>query len=125
MATDPIHQFQITKLYDFGEVVLPVFGRTELAFTNSHLAMTVAFAAIVIFLSIVTARMKVVPGRTQATGEALFSLIDNLGESIIGHEGRKLFPFVFSLFMFILAMNVLGLLLVFTVTSQLAITATF
>jgi F-type H+-transporting ATPase subunit a len=125
MATDPIHQFQITKLVDFGEVTLPVFGRTELAFTNSHLAMTIAFAAIVIFLSIVTASMKVVPGRAQAVGETLFSMIDNLGESIIGHEGRKLFPFVFTVFMFILAMNVLGLLLTFTVTSQLAITATF
>lgn len=122
---DPIHQFEIHKLIDFGQVTLPVVGVTDLAFTNSHLAMTIAFAVVVIFLSIVTASMKVVPTRTQAVGEQLFSMIDNLGESIIGHEGRKLFPFVFTLFMFILAMNVLGLLLTFTVTSQLAITATF
>jgi F-type H+-transporting ATPase subunit a len=79
----------------------------------------------VIFLTIVTANMKVVPGRTQAVGEQLFSMIDNLGESIIGHEGKALFPFVFTLFVFILAMNILGLMLTFTVTSQLAITATF
>ena len=125
MAADPIHQFQITKLADFGQVDLPVLGSTSLAFTNSHLAMTIAFVAIVGFLSLVTASMKVVPGRLQATGEQLFGLIDNLVESIIGHDGRKLFPFVFTIFSLILAMNFLGLFLTFTVTSQLAITAAF
>ncbi len=125
MAADPIHQFQIEKLVDFGQVNLPLIGRTDLAFTNSHLAMTIAFAAVVLFMSLVTARMQVVPGRLQTVGEQLFGMIDNLGESIIGHEGKKLFPFVFTVFSFILAMNVLGLLLTFTVTSQLAITATF
>ena len=55
----------------------------------------------------------------------MFGLIDNMTESIIGHEGRKYFPFVFTLFTFILGMNFLGLLLSFTVTSQLAITVTF
>jgi F-type H+-transporting ATPase subunit a len=125
MAADPIHQFQITKLADFGEVSLPLFGRTELAFTNSHLAMTLAFVAIVGFMAAATAKMQVVPGRLQAVGEQLFGMIDNLAESIIGHEGKKLFPFVFTVFSFILAMNILGLLLTFTATSQLAITATF
>ena len=124
-ANDPIHQFQIEKLVDFGTVNLPVFGRSELAFTNSHLAMTIAFVIVVGFLSLVTARMQVVPGRMQAVGETLFGMIDNLAESIIGHDGKKYFPFVFTVFMFILAMNVIGLLLTFTVTSQLAVTATF
>lgn len=125
MAADPIHQFQITKLADFGTVNLPLIGTTDLAFTNSHLAMTIAFVIVVGFLSLVTANMQVVPGRLQAAGEQLFGMIDNLGESIIGHDGKKLFPFVFTIFMFILAMNFLGLFLTFTVTSQLAITATF
>lgn len=125
MAADPIHQFQITKLADFGTVNLPLIGTTDLAFTNSHLAMTIAFVIVVGFLSLVTANMQVVPGRLQAVGEQLFGMIDNLGESIIGHDGKKLFPFVFTIFMFILAMNFLGLFLTFTVTSQLAITATF
>ena len=125
MAADPIEQFKITKLVDFGQVNLPLIGRTDLAFTNSHLAMTIAFAVIVLFMMAVTANMQVVPGRLQAVGEQLFSMIDDLGESIIGHEGKALFPFVFTIFSFILAMNVLGLLLTFTVTSQLAITATF
>jgi F-type H+-transporting ATPase subunit a len=121
---DPIHQFQIEKLVDFGAVTLPVFGRSELAFTNSHLAMTIAFVLVVGFLSLVTARMQVVPGRLQAVGETLFGMIDNLAESIIGHDGRKYFPFVFTVFTFILGMNMIGLFLTFTVTSQLAITAT-
>jgi F-type H+-transporting ATPase subunit a len=125
MATDPIHQFKIEKLVDFGTYNLPVFGQSDIAFTNSHMAMTIAFAVVVGFLSLVTAKMQVVPGRMQAVGENLFHLIDDLADSIIGHDGRKYFPFVFSVFMFILAMNVIGLFLTFTVTSQLAITATF
>jgi len=124
-ANDPIHQFQIEKLVDFGTVNLPLFGRSDIAFTNSHLAMTVAFVLVVGFMSLVTAKMQVVPGRLQAAGETLFGMIDNLTESIIGHEGRKYFPFVFTVFSFILAMNLLGLLLTFTATSQLAITAAF
>ena len=125
MAADPIEQFKISKLIDFGQVDLPLIGKTDLAFTNSHVAMTIAFVAIVAFLTIVTSNMKVVPGRTQAAGEQLFSMIDDLGDSIIGHEGRALFPFVFTVFSFILAMNLLGLFATFAVTSQLAITATF
>src|ERR1700761_2461840 len=125
MAADPIQQFRITKLVDFGQVNLPLVGRTDLAFTNSHVAMTIAFLAIVLFMTLVTTNMQVVPGRLQATGEQLFSMIDDLGESIIGHEGKKLFPFIFTVFSFILAMNILGLLLTFTVTSQLAIPAPF
>lgn len=122
---DPIHQFQIEKLVDFGTVTLPVFGRSEIAFTNSHLAMTIAFVLVVGFLSLVTARMQVVPGRLQSVGEGVFGLIDNLAESIIGHDGRKYFPFVFTVFLLILAMNFIGLFLTFTATSQLAVTATF
>lgn len=125
MAADPIQQFRIEKLIDFGQVTLPVIGRVDLAFTNSHLAMTIAFLVIVGFMALVTANMQVVPNRMQAAGESLFTLIDDLSESIIGHEGRAYFPFVFTVFSFILAMNLLGLLLTFTVTSQLAITATF
>jgi F-type H+-transporting ATPase subunit a len=125
MAADPIEQFKISKLVDFGQVNLPVIGRTDLAFTNSHLAMTIAFVIIVLFMMLVTAKMQVVPGRLQAVGEQIFTMVDDLAESLIGHEGRKLFPFVLTLFCFILVMNFLGLFLTFTATSQLAITATF
>lgn len=122
---DPIHQFEITKLVDLPDVTLPVVGTVDLAFTNSHMAMTIAFVAIVGFLAAVTASPKVVPGRLQAAGEGLFGLVDGLIESIIGHNGKSLFPFVFTVFTLVLAMNFLGLFLTFTATSQLAITATF
>ena len=124
---DPLHQFQVAPLtpaLDFGEVTLPVVGTVHLAFTNSHLAMTIAFLLVVGFLALVTSNAKVVPGRTQAVGETLFGMIDGLTESIIGHDGKKYFPFVFTIFTFILAMNLLGMFLTFTATSQLAVTAT-
>lgn len=122
---DPIHQFQIQKVVDLGAVNLPVFGHTELAITNSHVAMTAAFVAIVLFLQFVTSGAKVVPGRLQAAGESLFDMIDGVTDSIIGHDGRKYFPFVFTLFLLVLAMNLLGMFLSFTPTSQLAVTVTF
>src|SRR5690606_7717637 len=106
-------------------VTLPVVGTVHLAVTNSHVAMTLAFAIVVLFLTLVTSNAKVVPGRLQAAGEQLFSLIDGVTSSIIGHEGRRYFPFVFALFTLILAMNLLGMFLTFTATSQLAVTATF
>lgn len=122
---DPIHQFQIQKVVDLPDVTLPLLGTVDLAITNSHIAMTAAFVAIVGFLAAVTSNAQVVPGRLQAAGEGVFGLIDNLANSIIGHDGRKYFPFVFTIFLLILGMNLLGLFLTFTATSQLAITGTF
>lgn len=124
---DPIEQFQVKPIpgLDFGEVTLPILGNVQVAFTNSHLAMTIAFVAVVLFLTLVTSNAKVVPGRLQAAGETLFDLIDGVTDSIIGHDGRKYFPFVFSLFTLILSMNLLGMFLSFTATSQLAVTGTF
>ena len=124
---DPLHQFKVQPLpgLDFGEVTLPVVGTVHLAFTNSHLAMTIAFLVVVGFLAVFTSGAKVVPGRLQVVGETLFGMIDGLTESIIGHDGKKYFPFVFTVFTFILGMNLLGMFLSFTATSQLAVTATF
>ena len=122
---DPLHQFQIQPLTPAVEVNLPLIGQQTIAFTNSHLAMTVAFGMVVLFLTLVTAGAKVVPGRMQAVGETVFGMIDGITTSIIGHEGKKYFPFVFTIFTFILAMNFLGLFLSFTATSQIAVTATF
>jgi F-type H+-transporting ATPase subunit a len=122
---DPIHQFQIVKVVDFPDVTLPGVGLVDLAITNSHIAMTIAFGLVVLFLTMVTSNAQVVPGRLQTVGETLFGMIDNLTDSIIGHDGRKYFPYVFTVFTLILAMNLLGMALTFTATSQLAITATF
>jgi F-type H+-transporting ATPase subunit a len=122
---DPLHQFQIQKVLDLPDVTLPGVGLVDLAITNSHIAMTIAFGLIVLFMTLVTAKPAVVPGRLQSVGETLFGMIDNLTTSIIGHEGRTYFPFVFTTFTLILAMNFIGLFLGFTATSQIAVTATF
>lgn len=122
---DPIHQFEIVKIVDLPDVTIPGLGVVDLAITNSHVAMTIAFGLIVLFLTLVTAGAKVVPGRLQTSGEMLFGLIGNLTDSIIGHDGKKYFPFVFTIFTLILAMNLLGMFLTFTATAQLAVTATF
>jgi len=121
---DPMHQFEIHKIVDLPDITLPGVGTIDMAFTNSTLAMTIAAALIIAFMAAVTARPQVVPGRLQVIGEGVFNYIDNLASSIIGHEGRTFFPYVFTLFLFVLVMNFLGLFLVFTATSQLAVTAT-
>ena len=123
---DPIEQFEVHPIpgLEFGEVTLPVLGVQQIAVTNSHVAMTIAFALVVLFLTAVTSGAKVVPGRLQSAGETLFGMIDGVTNSIIGHDGRKYFPFVFSLFTLVLGMNLLGMFLTFTATSQLAVTGT-
>ena len=123
MAAGPIEQFEIHKLVDLPTLTLPLVGPLDLSITNSTLSMLIAFALVVTFMTVVTLAPKVVPGRTQTAGEMIFSLVDDLAENLIGHEGRAFFPFVFTLFLFILCMNLLGLFLIFTATSQLAVTA--
>ncbi|RZJ45263.1 MAG: F0F1 ATP synthase subunit A [Brevundimonas sp.] len=122
---DPMHQFQITKVIELPTVNLPVVGAVDLSITNSVLAMLVAATLIVLFFATVTARPKLVPGRLQVVGEGAFGFIDDLATSIMGHEGRAFFPFILTLFVFILALNLLGMMTVFTATSQVAVTGTF
>jgi len=121
---DPMHQFQVQKIMDLPDFTVPMLGRVDWAITNATVAMAIAFGLVVLFFTISTARVAVVPGRMQVIGESVFGFIDDLAVSIIGHEGRKFFPYVFTLFTFILAMNMLGLFLVFGPTAQLAVTAT-
>jgi F-type H+-transporting ATPase subunit a len=120
---DPMHQFQINKVVDLPTVNLPGLGVVDLSITNSVVSMGLAAGLICVFFAL-AARQAVVPGRLQSVGEMLYSLVDDLAGSIIGHEGKVFFPFVFTLFSFILAMNFLGMFLVFTATSQLAVTVT-
>ena len=120
---DPMHQFQINKVVDLPTVNLPGLGVVDLSITNSVVSMGMAAGLICVFFAL-AARQAVVPGRLQSVGEMLYSLVDDLAGSIIGHEGKVFFPFVFTLFSFILAMNFLGMFLVFTATSQLAVTVT-
>lgn len=124
MAIDPMHQFQVTKVIELPTVNL--FGiAIDLSITNVVLSMLIAAGLLLTLFAAVTRKPAVVPGRLQVVGESLFGLVDGLTTSMIGSEGVKFFPFVFTLFSFILAMNMLGMFVFFhTATSQLAVTAT-
>ena len=120
---DPMHQFQIQKILELPTVTVPGLGAIDLSITNSVAAMMLAALLVITFYSL-AARKAVIPGRLQSVGEMLYGLVDGLAESIIGHEGKKFMPFVFTLFAFVLFMNIQGMFLVFTATSQLAVTLT-
>src|SRR3954469_12247809 len=117
---DPMHQFAIQKI-----VELPTIAGVDLSITNSVLAMMIAVAAICVFFTLATTKAAVVPGRLQSVGESLYLLVHDLADGIIGHEGKKFFPFVFTLFALVMTMNLMGMsIVVFTPTSQLAVTFT-
>jgi F-type H+-transporting ATPase subunit a len=116
---DPIHQFQIVELFPVAKI-----GSTEIAFTNSAAYMAVAVGAITVFLLGATARPGLVPGRLQSAAELTYEFVADTIRSTAGKEGMKFFPFVFSLFMFILMVNLIGLIpYTFTVTSHIIVTA--
>src|SRR6476646_12100767 len=115
---DPIHQFEIKNL-------LPIIhiAATEIAFTNSALFMLIALALIVALMLGATRSRALVPGRLQAVAEMSYEFVADTLRSSTGPEGMKFFPLVFSIFMFILAVNLIGLIpYAFTVTSHIIIT---
>jgi len=115
---DPIHQFEISKLFTVAKI-----GETEIAFTNSALFMVIAVAGISAFLIGSTARRSLVPGRLQAAAEMSYEFVANTLRSTAGTEGMRFFPLVFSLFMFILTVNMIGMIpYMFTVTTHIVIT---
>ncbi len=119
----PLEQFQIETVYE-----LPGFDiagqHINMSITNSVLAMMIAVGLTLVFFLLTTARSAIIPGRGQVMAEGIFNLIDNMTDSIIGHDGRQFFPFVLTLFLFILSCNLLGLFTYFTATSQIAVTLT-
>ncbi len=119
MAADPIHQFKIIDLFPVTQI-----GNTEIAFTNSAAFMVLAVGGIVAFLLTTTAPRALVPGRLQSIAEISYEFVANTINSTAGKEGMRFFPFVFSLFIFILVTNLVGLIpYTFTVTSHIIVTA--
>src|SRR5262245_66354901 len=117
---DPIHQFEIVKYFTLGHIA----GR-EIAFTNSALFMAIAIAGITLLLVGGTSRRSLVPGRLQSIAEMSYEFVADMVRSTTGNEGMRFFPFVFSIFMFVLFLNVIGLIpYTFSVTSHIIITAT-
>src|SRR5262245_4616343 len=116
---DPIHQFEITKLVTLGHI-----GGQEIAFTNSALFMAITLVGIWALLVAGASRRALVPGRMQSVAELSYEFVADTINSTAGPEGMKFFPFVMSIFMFILVANVIGLVpYMFTVTSHIIITA--
>ena len=92
-------------------------------FTQSNAAMLAVAVLIVVLMSVGMAPRAVIPGRFQAAAETFYEFVENLVAGQVGHEGKRYFPFVFTLFMFVLFGNVFGLLpYAFTYTSHIAVT---
>ena len=116
---NPIHQFEIHELFPIAKI-----GKYEIAFTNSAAYMLLAVALITIFFLVATARWSLVPSRLQSAAEMSYEFVGKMVQSTAGTEGMKFFPFVFTLFMFVLTLNMISLIPhTFSVTSQIIITA--
>ncbi|HHI81662.1 MAG TPA: F0F1 ATP synthase subunit A [Rhizobiales bacterium] len=115
MAIDPMEQFEIKRL-------IPIkIGDLDFSFTNASLWMVIIVCVVSLVLLLGSNRM--VPGRLQSVAELAYEFISNMMRDILGDSGRAYFPFVFTLFMFVLAANMLGMVpYSFTVTSHIIVT---
>ena len=100
----PMEQFEIHRIFS-----LNLFGH-DISFTNSALMMTIAVVLTTVLLVGATARAALVPGRMQSVAELLYEFVAGMVRENVGDEGRKYFPLVFTIFMFILFGNLLGLI---------------
>jgi F-type H+-transporting ATPase subunit a len=118
VATDPIHQFQIHKL-------IPIdVGGVDFSFTNSSLFMVLTVVCASAFLVLSTRGRGLVPGRWQSAAEMTYEFIAQTLRDSAGSDGMRFFPFVFTLFMFVLVSNLWGMFpYFFTVTAHIIITA--
>ncbi|MCH7691898.1 MAG: F0F1 ATP synthase subunit A [Proteobacteria bacterium] len=114
---NPLAQFEITTL-------VPIqLGGVDASFTNSGLFMVLAVTAITLFLTLGMRAHRLVPGRWQSMAELSYEFIAGMVRDNVGTEGRPYFPFIFSLFMFILFANLIGLVpYSFTFTSHIIVT---
>jgi|TARA_R110002126_G_scaffold10236_21_gene46001 F-type H+-transporting ATPase subunit a len=121
---DPMHQFEVQPIFDG----FTLFGQ-QISFTNSALWMFVVLGLLYVFMAGGMKR-ELVPGRWQVMVEGIVGFIDNLILNSIGPNGKKYTPWIFTLFMFILFSNLLGMMPFgiipgihpFTVTSQFTVT---
>src|SRR5437763_1777925 len=118
---DPIHQFQIKNFFPIAHI-----GGVEIAFTNSALFMLISLAIVLLFTLGATHSRALVPGRMQMVVEMSYDFVASTLRSTAGAEGMKFFPLVFCLFMFILVLNVIGIIpYTFSVTSHIIVTVAF
>jgi F-type H+-transporting ATPase subunit a len=119
MNIEPIHQFNIEKLFKIGQI-----GDQAIYFTNSSAYMLLAVALISLLMIGGVAQGQLVPGRFQSVAEITYEFVASTIRSTAGAEGMKFFPLVFSLFMFICVTNLVGIIpYAFTVSSHIIVTA--
>ncbi len=113
----PLEQFTIEPILDLK------IGETDISFTNSSLWMAITALVLIVFMVVGTQRRAMVPGRWQSSVEYFYQVVADMVRDNVGTQGRPYFPFIFSLFMFILFGNLLGLVPgSFTFTSHIAVT---
>jgi F-type H+-transporting ATPase subunit a len=113
----PLEQFTIER-------IVPLhIGKLDVSYTNSALMMTIAVVLISLLVFLSTRRAALVPGRWQSVTEMLYEFVADMVDTNAGHGAEPFFPFVFTLFTFILFANLLGLIpYSFTVTSHIIVT---
>ncbi len=115
----PIEQFQIVNFFALGN-----FGGHEIYFTNSAALMLGAIVLLTLLLVGGTAGGRLVPTRLQSVAELSYEFVATTIRETAGHEGMRFFPFVFCIFMFVLTVNIFGLIpYSFTVTSHVIVTS--
>ena len=120
MEHSPLEQFEILRLFD-----LDIAG-FDASFTNASMFMVLVSLFVWVFVAGGMSRASLVPGRWQSMVELVYEFIANMLTEAAGQEARKFFPFIFSLFMFILFANLMGMIPgSFTVTSHIAVTFAF
>ena len=113
----PLEQFEIIP-YKHTEI-----GGYDISFTNSSFAMVLTVAAITLFLTLSVNTRSIIPSRLQLISELSYNFIAQLLSDTVGKQGRKYFPFVFTIFMFVLIGNMVGMLpYSFTFTSHIIVT---
>lgn len=117
MAHSPLEQFKIKEIVD-----IELFGYNT-SITNSSLFMILAGLFVVLYFTIAFKGSRLVPTRLQLSGEIIYGMISNMLEQNAGVGGRRFVPLIFTLFMFILTCNLLGMIPYgFTVTSHISVT---
>lgn len=118
-VADPIEQFEIKKVFPIENVL-----GYDLSFTNASAFMVLGVIAVIALFGYAATRTALVPTRLQSVGELGYEFVADMIRGIAGEEGLKFFPFVFTLFFFILAANLIGMVPYnFTTTSHVIVTA--
>jgi len=119
---NPMEQFAVKPIFGMDKPLLSIAGH-PIYFTNQALLMGIVAVASALFLTLAVKPNRLVPTRGQSMAEMSYEFVANMIHSATGEDGLKFFPFVFTLFIFVLCSNFFGMVPgSFTVTSQIAVT---